>query len=193
MKSTKQQRNELIDPDPFPILLAFLSAFSTIGVALGPVLVKEAFDNRREQKKRTEEIRRAFFDAYRTLNSLDRALKDYRTFIDQYRLWHVELRVGRGAFAGPRETASDIERLYADINRYGKTLMNRFVVMSTMLDGEDFKIVSKYVQRYDASFDNAFHAKKYADSIAELSKLLDVMKSLIVHVGERYGFSPSVG
>lgn len=190
MRKTTSSRDELIDPDPFAILLALLGAFSTIGATLGPVLVKESFARRREQRVREEEIRDSFFDAYRALNSLERVLKDFQSYIEQYDLWRVELRVGRGSFGGTKDTIADIKRLYSDTNRSGKILLDKFIVLSGTLQDQDFNVVTGYVNQIDDSFNNAFRSRTYAECVSELSKLLGQLKRLIEQLGINYGFSP---
>ena len=100
-KRTENDHKVVIDPDPFNIAIA---TACSAGVAIGAVI--------RARKRERREIRNQLHKAYRALNSAEKCLKNFASYIDQFDFSNSPFCIASISIFGDIRTGDDLKRIY---------------------------------------------------------------------------------
>ena len=150
---TKRMENDhkvAIDPDPFSIAIAIATACSA-AAAIGTVV--------RTRRRERREIRNQLHKAYRALNSAEKSLKNFASYIDQFDFLNSPFRIASISIFGDTGTGDDLKRIYMESCYAGRDLIEVSAELSNLLSDEDATECQKKVIEFDDFFKKAISSE----------------------------------
>jgi hypothetical protein len=138
-----ENNREIIDPDPFSIAVA-IAATCTAAAAIGT--------NIRARRREKMDIRNQLYKAYRALNSTEKCLRNFASYIDQFNYLNSPFRIASVSILEDTRTADDLKRIYMESCYAGRDLIEVSIELSNLLGDEDAVECQKKVMEFDNFF-----------------------------------------
>ena len=172
-----ENTHEVVDPDLFTVAIAIAAACSaaaTIGNAI------------RERRRERREIRNQLYKAYRALNSAEKCLKNFASYIDQFNFLYSPFRIASTSIFGDTRTADDLKRIYMESCYAGRDLIEASSDLSNLLSDEDAAECQRKVVEFDNFFKKAMTSENYGRYIHAMTEFIIELKHLLNRIANRY-------
>lgn len=176
----KKINKPILDPDPFSIAIAISTACSA-AAAIG-TFVRAGGQKKRKQK----DIRNQLHKAYRALNSTQKCLRNFVSFIDQFGYLEASFRIASAPILGDREIINDLKRIYMESCYAGRDLIAAVVELSNLLDDNDAIECQKNVMKFDDFFRKAVTSPTYGQYTNTMDEFIIELKHVLNRIANRY-------
>ena len=175
-----KSNKSILDPDPFSIAIAISTACSA-AAAIG-TFVRTGRRKKRERK----DIRNQLHKAHRALNSTEKCLKNFVSFIDQFGYLEASFRIASAPILGDRRTTNDLKRIYMESCYAGRDLIGAVVELSNLLNDNDAIECQKNVMKFDDFFRQAVTSPTYGQYTNTMGKFIIELKRVLNRIANKY-------